>query len=102
MTRLLNLILRPAGLQRSQTAGKLPFTLKMGLTMRQAARRISKADDKFIWYSHTCDNVEDVREVRRRLIRDVQQLFLIIPDITLLISGLLTDFKSYLLLKNVS
>lgn len=52
--------------------------------MRQAARKISKADDKFIWHSHTCDTVEDVRDVRTRLIRDMQQLFLIIPDIMLL------------------
>lgn len=104
LTRLLNLILRPAGLQRSQAAGKLPFTLRMGLTMRQAARKISKADDKFIWHSHTCDTVEDVcwRDMRTRLIRDVQQLFLIIPDIMLFISGLVKYVKSYLLIKNVS
>lgn len=62
--------------------------------MRQPARKISKADDKFIWHSHTCDTAEDVRDLHKRLIRDVQQLFLIIPDIMLLVSGLVKD--SYL------
>lgn len=55
--------------------------------MRQAARgEKAKGDDKLIWHSHTCDNVEDIVEARTHLIRDVQQLFLIISDKMFLVS----------------